>query len=139
MSKIICFILIFLLFLGFGLGAVAQTSGASGSFQGSGASGSWAGGSWIELENPLKANTFAGLFAGIMDWILSIIGLIAVGMIVYGGFQYMLSGGVEAKTMEAKNTIRNAIIGLVLVVLSYAFLAAIKEILGITMIKMFIA
>lgn len=84
-----------------------------------------------KLLNPLTTSTFTGLFAGIIEWVLGIVSLLTVGMIVYGGIQYIISGGEEKGKIAAKETIKNAIIGLIIVVLSYAFLTAIKGILGI--------
>lgn len=50
----------------------------------------------------------------IFEIILRIGGLVAVGMIIYGGIQYMLSQGEPDKAKGARSTILNAIIGLVL-------------------------
>lgn len=48
--------------------------------------------------------------------ILSIIvGIVAVIMIVFGGFRYITSGGDSTKVGSAKNTIIYAIVGLVIV------------------------
>lgn len=82
------------------------------------------------LPNPLQADTFAELFTAIAAWAFSIVGLLAVVMIIVGGFQYIISAGEEAKIKEAKNTIKWAIIGLAVVLGSYAILAAIENILG---------
>lgn len=51
--------------------------------------------------------------------ILSIVvGIIAVIMIVYGGFRYITSGGESGSVSSAKNTLIFAIIGLILVALA---------------------
>ncbi len=47
-----------------------------------------------------------------------IVGIVAVIMIVYGGFRYITSGGDSAKVTAAKNTIVYAIIGLIVVALA---------------------
>ncbi len=47
-----------------------------------------------------------------------IVGIIAVIMIVYGGFKYITSGGDSGNVTGAKNTILYAIIGLVIVALA---------------------
>ena len=48
--------------------------------------------------------------------ILSVlVGVIAVIMIIWGGFRYVTSGGDSSKTGTAKNTIVYALIGLVIV------------------------
>ncbi|MBW3568754.1 pilin [Candidatus Parcubacteria bacterium] len=47
-----------------------------------------------------------------------IVGVVAVIMIIYGGFRYITSGGDSGNVGTAKNTILYAIIGLVLVALA---------------------
>lgn len=51
---------------------------------------------------------------------LSFMGLLLVIIIIYAGFTWMLSMGNEEKTAQAKRTLINAIIGIVLILLSYA-------------------
>jgi hypothetical protein len=46
------------------------------------------------------------------------VGIIAVIMIVYGGFRYITSGGDATKVTSARNTILYAIIGLIIVALA---------------------
>jgi hypothetical protein len=47
-----------------------------------------------------------------------VVGVVAVVMIILGGFRYITSGGVSEKITSAKNTILYAIIGLVVVALA---------------------
>ena len=47
-----------------------------------------------------------------------IVGIVAVIMIIYGGFKYITSGGDSGNITSAKNTIIYAIIGLVVVALA---------------------
>ncbi len=47
-----------------------------------------------------------------------VVGIVAVLMIVYGGFRYITSGGDSTNVTNAKNTILYAIIGLVIVALA---------------------
>lgn len=51
--------------------------------------------------------------------ILSIVvGIVAVIMIIYGGFRYITSGGESGNVQSAKNTLLFAIVGLVIVALA---------------------
>jgi len=52
--------------------------------------------------------------------LLGLFGALFLVLIIYGGVQYMLAGGDEKKVMAARQTIINAIIGMVIVALSYA-------------------
>ena len=51
---------------------------------------------------------------------LSFLGIIAVGFIIYGGFIWMTAGGSAESIKKAKMIIVNAIIGLIIIFLSYA-------------------
>jgi len=51
---------------------------------------------------------------------LGIIGILAVVMILLGGFRWLLSGGDEEKIAQAKRTIGATIVGLVIILLSWA-------------------
>ncbi|MFH1534374.1 MAG: hypothetical protein ABIF80_00130, partial [Patescibacteria group bacterium] len=54
------------------------------------------------------------------QWILGLLGLIAVIMILIGGFKWMTAGGNEEKIESAKKLLTSAIIGLVIVLLAWA-------------------
>ncbi len=53
---------------------------------------------------------------------LHIIGYLAVGFIIWGGIQFMLSEGNPDKAASARNTIINASVGLVLALASVAII-----------------
>lgn len=56
----------------------------------------------------------------IISWFLGLLGLIAVVMILYGGFVWMTAGGNEDKVDTAKQIISAAAIGLVIVLIAWA-------------------
>lgn len=64
-----------------------------------------------------KAESVIG---NILESIIGILGLVAVGFIVYGGVQYMTSSGDSAKAKKARDTILYACIGLVVAALAFA-------------------
>jgi hypothetical protein len=47
--------------------------------------------------------------------------------VVYGGFRYVTAGGNEDSAKSAKKIILNSIIGLVVIILSYAILVVIDN------------
>lgn len=61
--------------------------------------------------------------ANIINIVLGFLGIIAVVMIVYSGFRWMMAGGNEDTVREAKGTLKNALIGLVIVFLAYGITA----------------
>jgi hypothetical protein len=52
--------------------------------------------------------------------LLGFIGIILVGLLLYAGYLWMTAAGDASKVEKAKNTIRNAIIGLVIIVSAFA-------------------
>lgn len=49
-----------------------------------------------------------------------IVGIVAVIMVIYGGFRYVTSGGKQESVTNAKNTLLYAVVGLIIVALSQA-------------------
>ncbi|MFA6588432.1 MAG: pilin [Patescibacteria group bacterium] len=56
----------------------------------------------------------------VVSFVLGLLGLIAVVMILYGGFIWLTAGGNEDKVGSAKKIISSAIIGLIIVLLAWA-------------------
>jgi hypothetical protein len=59
-----------------------------------------------------------GLIADVINIFSLVVGVVAVIMIIVGGFRYITSGGNDSNVSGAKNTILYAIIGLVIVALA---------------------
>ncbi|MBU1348624.1 pilin [Patescibacteria group bacterium] len=58
--------------------------------------------------------------ARIINVALGFLGIIAVVIVLLGGFKYMISGGNEEKTSEAKKLIVSGIIGLAIILSAWA-------------------
>lgn len=56
----------------------------------------------------------------IVNVALSLLGIIFIILIIYGGFQWMTAGGNEDAIKKAKGRVTNAIIGLVITLSAYA-------------------
>ena len=56
----------------------------------------------------------------VVNIFLYFVGAVAVIVVIWGGFQYITSSGDSQKATTAKNTIMYAVIGIVVVVMSYA-------------------
>lgn len=59
------------------------------------------------------------LILTVINWVLSITLAIDVLFIIFGGFLYITSAGNEDRANKGKNTIINAIVGLVIIILAY--------------------
>jgi cytochrome bd-type quinol oxidase subunit 2 len=73
---------------------------------------------------------FGKLLTQIINWALGLVGLIAVIMLIYGGFRYLTAAGNDESVSKAKNTIMYALIGIVIIILSYAIVSTITRALG---------
>ena len=79
-----------------------------------------------------KANSTsaAELVGKAINAFLSFLGVIFITLMLYGGFNWMTASGDEGKLNRAKDTIRRAIIGLVIVVASWSIWAAVIYFIG---------
>ncbi len=62
--------------------------------------------------------TISDTIKKIVNIFSAIIGIVAVIMIIYGGFKYISSGGDSGNVTAAKNTIIYAVIGLIIVAMA---------------------
>ena len=68
----------------------------------------------------LGTNSLGGTIAGIINVVLSFLGIIATVIILLGGFKWMTSQGNSDKVDEAKKLLGAGVIGLAIVVSAYA-------------------
>jgi hypothetical protein len=66
----------------------------------------------------------------VVNFLSAIIGVVAVIMIIFGGFRYITSGGSDNTVTSAKNTILYAIIGLVIVALAQLLVRFVVKLIG---------
>lgn len=64
---------------------------------------------------------------GIYNFSAMAVGIIGVLMFLVGGFQYMISAGNRGMSGEAKKTMINAVVGIVLVLGAYLLLSTINK------------
>ncbi len=63
-------------------------------------------------------NNLLSIGFAVIEIMLFVAGIVAVAFIITGGFQYVLSGGNPDQTKTAKDTVLNAVIGLVIAMLA---------------------
>lgn len=63
----------------------------------------------------------------IIEVVLSLIGIIGVGVIIYGGVTYTLSTGDAAKVNKAKNVILYGVIGMIVAGLAYVIVEFVSK------------
>ena len=64
--------------------------------------------------------SFRQLVLTILNFFLGFLGLLAVIMIIYGGVLYVSAGGDEGKIDKGKKIIMYAIVGIIIILLSFA-------------------
>ena len=69
---------------------------------------------------PDSGNGLIGTIQVIINVVLTVLGLVAVIMIIFGGVQYTTSSGDATKVTKAKNTILYAVVGLIIALLAFA-------------------
>jgi len=82
----------------------------------------------ITLDVGINYGTATGLgtkdiretVAAIIQVALGLLGIVAVVIILLGGFKWMTAGGADDKVQEAKKLIISGIIGLVIILTAYA-------------------
>jgi len=72
------------------------------------------------LNNSLASSDPREVIGRIINVALGFLGVIAVGIILIGGFKWMTAGGNEDKTSEAKKLLGAGVIGLVIILSSWA-------------------
>lgn len=82
----------------------------------------------INVTNPISTTDFAKIVENVLLWMLSVAGSIAIFAFIAGGIMYMTSSGDEQKASSAKKVITWTIIGMVLILASYAIIVVIDEI-----------
>lgn len=63
-----------------------------------------------------------GTVGNFVNLFLYVVGVVAVIMIIYGGFQFLTSAGDSSKAGKARSTILYALIGLIVAALAYAII-----------------
>lgn len=91
-------------------------------------------GTKCRLENPgknylLDERDFGNLIKKIVDTFLYLAGAIAVFFLIWGGFKYIASRGNEEAIESAKKTVTGAIIGIIIIVMAFAIVAIVNNLL----------
>lgn len=66
------------------------------------------------------AKPFEEVVGGYIQGALALLGVIFLVLLVYGGYLWMIARGEEAEVTKAKDTIKMAVIGLIIVLAAYA-------------------
>jgi len=70
------------------------------------------------------------LIKTVINWLLAIAFGVAVLFLIIGGFQYIISAGNEEAAEKGKGTAVNALIGIVIIILSYVIVNVVANFVG---------
>ena len=76
------------------------------------------------------ATNFGNLLNGVLSFVMVIAALLVFLYLIWGGIEWITSGGDKGKTESARNKITSAVIGLIVVAASYAILTLALNFLG---------
>lgn len=80
------------------------------------------------IANAGGGNTLRGIVLMAINFILGFVGLIAVIMMIYGGFVLLTAAGDTDATSKAKNIILFAVIGIIIILFSFAIVNTLFDI-----------
>lgn len=83
----------------------------------------------INFDSPSGVNNTTVLVSDVINWLLGISSAVAILFLVIGGIIYVTSTGDEQRVEQAKKTINYAIIGLFIVIISYAVVFTLNNII----------
>ncbi len=84
------------------------------------------------IEGPLKGiNTVGDLVNTLMNFLVPLAGVILLLVLIWGGYDLMMSGGNPEKVKSAQAKITTGVIGFVLLVLAYLIVRIISYIFGL--------
>lgn len=86
------------------------------------------------IQQPLGLGAFdiRIIIANIIKVALGLIGIVLVCLLIYAGYLWMTAGGNEEQITQAKSVIRNAVIGLAIILSAYSIVAFVMNMLGVT-------
>ena len=84
----------------------------------------------VQANSGLGSSSLGSIIGKIIHVFLGTLGIIALCIIIYAGFIWMTAGGSEEKIEEAKKMLRNAAIGLIIILMSYALTQFIMDKIG---------
>ncbi|EKE01304.1 MAG: hypothetical protein ACD_21C00164G0003 [uncultured bacterium] len=65
--------------------------------------------------------------AGVINWVLGLLGLLAIVLVVYAGFLWMLAAGNEEQVKKAKDILSGAFFGILIILASYGITSYVFE------------
>ncbi len=76
------------------------------------------------------AQNIGGVFTAVLTFVMVLAALLVLGYLIWGGIEWITSGGDKGKTESARNKITAAVIGIIVLAAAYAIFLLIITFLG---------
>ncbi|HJX45796.1 MAG TPA: hypothetical protein VJ399_01360 [Patescibacteria group bacterium] len=83
------------------------------------------------VDGVLTIQSVEYLFNNIISIALSLAGIVLFILLIMGGFKFITAGGEPAKVEGARKTLTSAIVGLIVIILSFLILRIIQTLTGV--------
>lgn len=111
------FITLIMILINVSQGMIASAGNLSNAFDGSGKLESMAGSGGMGYNTQTDSDKLIGT---IINAFLSVLGIIFLVLMLYGGYLWMTDRGESKSVEKAKNVIQAAVIGLIIVLISFS-------------------
>lgn len=81
----------------------------------------------IDVPSNSKYKDIFELVANLLGYFLLFCGILAFIALIYGGFQYIMSGGDPSVAERGKKSVVYAVIGIIVIIISYSVLNFVKS------------
>lgn len=91
----------------------------------------------VTTQGVATLNCVGPLFKNVIDALLAFAGVAALFLIIFSGIKFITSGGDPKQVEGARKTLTYAIMGLLVIFLSFFIINLISQTTGVSCIKMF--
>ena len=88
------------------------------------------GGTVGTITNPISFNSLGALIVGVIKFLMTMLGALAVLFIIIGAVRMVASAGNESAVKAGKSTVTWAVIGLATALLAFSFISLLQSVLG---------
>lgn len=85
----------------------------------------------VDLPQGFFFDDFGDLFTKVLRGVMVLAGLLVFAYLIWGGIEWITSGGDKGKTESARNKITAAVVGLIILAASYAIFTLILQLLNV--------
>ena len=82
------------------------------------------------LEGIIPGQNITDLITNVIEYAFDLVGIVAVAMLVYGGFIYITSAGDEQKAKQGQSIITYAVIGIIITLGALVIVRTVRSAIG---------